>query len=77
VASHDLVERVEERGRVERSKEASERTRQPNLGEEGNPASRVACNRRPVAEHDPPAFVPRSFGHTCEQAGGLLVGERQ
>jgi hypothetical protein len=77
VAGHDLVERIEERRSVQHPEHASQAPGQPDLGEERDGAAGVAGNRRPVAEHEPPAFVPRFFGHSCEQAARLFVGERQ
>jgi len=62
---------------MERSERTSHGPGQPNLGEERDASSGVAGNRRSVPEDEPPAVVPRSFGHACEQAGGLVVAKRQ
>jgi hypothetical protein len=56
---------------------ASQRPGQADLPEERDASSCVTGNRRPVAKDEPPAFVPRVFGHGPEQTIGLLVGERQ
>jgi hypothetical protein len=77
VAGHDLVERVYERGGVERLERAAQGPGQPDLGEEGDASTGVALERRAVAEHEPPAFIPRLFGHGGQQAAGLIVIERQ
>jgi hypothetical protein len=77
VPGYDLVEGVDDRGGVERSKHPPEGPGQPDFREQQDAASRVARNRSPVAEDEPPAFVARVLGYACEQAAGLFVGERQ
>jgi hypothetical protein len=77
VTGYEPIERVEERRGVQRPEHVSRGLGQPDLREERDAATGVAGNRCPVAEHEPPAFVPRLFGHTCEQAAGLFIGERQ
>jgi hypothetical protein len=77
VAGYELVERVDERRDAQRPERACQGPGQPDLCEERDAAARVAGNRRPVATHEPPAFVPRVFGHGYEQAAGLVVCERQ
>ena len=77
MVGHELVERVDERRRAERSEEASNRPRQPHFGEKRDSAAGVAGNRRPVVEDEPPAFVPRVSRHTGEQAPSLFIGERR
>jgi len=62
---------------MERSERTSHWQGQPDLGEERNASSGVAGNRRSVPEDEPPAVVPRSFGHGCEQAACLVVAKRQ
>jgi hypothetical protein len=77
VAGYDLVERVDERRGVQRPEHACHRSREPDLGEERDAASGVAGNQRPVAEDEPPAFVPRFFDHGRKQSAGLIIRERQ
>jgi hypothetical protein len=72
-----LVERVDDRRGVECSEHASDRPREPDLGEQRYAASGVTGNRRPVAKDQPPALVPRLFGHVCEQAARLFICERK
>jgi hypothetical protein len=50
---------------MERSERTSHLPGQPDLGEKRNASSGVAGNRRSVPEDEPPAVVPRSFGHGC------------
>lgn len=77
VTGHDLVQRIEERRRVECSERSSHRPRQPDFGQEHNAAPSVTCNRSPVTENEPPAFEPGVFGDACEQTAGLLVVQRK
>ena len=63
MTGYNLVECVDERRGVERSEEASQRARLPDLGEQRYASSCVAGNRGSVAKDEPPAFVPRFFGH--------------
>jgi hypothetical protein len=77
VAGHELVERVEEARGAEGPQHVSERSRRPHFEEERDGASGVARDWRSVPQDEPPAFVPRVFGHGPEQTIGLLVGERQ
>jgi hypothetical protein len=46
---YDLVERIDERGGVERAEDACERAGQPDLAEQRDPSSGVARNRPSVA----------------------------
>jgi hypothetical protein len=77
VTGYDFVERVDERRRAEWLEHASDGLRQPDFGQEPNAASGVTGNRGPVTENEPPAFEPGAFGHTCEQAAGLLIVQRK
>jgi hypothetical protein len=77
VTGHDLVQRIDERRRVECSERTSYRPRQPDFGQEHNAASGVTCNRSPVTENEPPAFEPGILGDACEQAPCLLIVQRK
>ena len=63
MTGYNPVEYVDERRGVERSEEASQRTRFPDFGQQRYTSSRVAGNRGSVAKDEPPAFVPRFFDH--------------
>lgn len=73
VAGHDLVERVDDRRRVDCPERPSHRPRQTDFGQEHDAASGVTGDRGPVADNEPPAFEPGVFGHACEQTTGLLI----
>jgi hypothetical protein len=45
------------------------------LGEEQDPATRVATYRRTIAEDEPPAFGAPFLGYRGEQALGLFICE--
>jgi hypothetical protein len=77
VTGHDLVQRIDERRRVECSERTSHRPRQPDFGQEHNAAPGVTCNRSPVTENEPPAFEPGIYGDACEQAACLLIVQRK
>jgi hypothetical protein len=77
VTGYDLVERVDEHRRVQRSEHASQRPGQSHLGEERDASSSVAGNRRPLPEDEPPAFIPRFLGHGHKQTAGLIIVERK
>jgi hypothetical protein len=66
VTRHERVEPVEQRGGMERSEQSRQRPGQPNFGEERDAASRVARNRRSVAEDEPPALAALVLGNACE-----------
>jgi hypothetical protein len=77
VAGDELVEPVHERGGVEHLERAAERPGHPELGEDRDASAGVARKRRAVAEHEPPALVPRLLRHCSQKAARLVVGERQ
>jgi hypothetical protein len=73
VPSDDLVDGVDEHRAAQRSKRASDRPCETDLSQERDASSGIAGNRRSVPEDEPPALVPRLFGHVCEQAAGLII----
>jgi hypothetical protein len=77
VPSDDLLDGVDEHRAAQRSKRASDRPCETDLSQERDASSGIAGNRRSVPEDEPPALVPRLFGHVCEQAAGLIIGEWQ
>ena len=77
MAGYQLVERVDERRGAQRSEHAAQGPGQPDLGEQRHAAAGVAGNRRPVAQDEPPAFSSRVLRYACEEAAGLIIGERQ
>jgi hypothetical protein len=77
MAGEHLVDAVDERAGPERSQAATERPRQPQLGEHSDPASVVAGEGRAVAQDEPPALVPPLVRDRLEQALRRLVGQRE
>jgi hypothetical protein len=73
----ELVEPVEERRRVGRGEQTTEPTRPGELLECDHAPARVAGERRPVGEDEPPPFAARLVGHCGEQRGRLVVAERE
>jgi hypothetical protein len=73
VAGHDLVERVDDRRRVDCPERPSHRPRQADFGQERDAAPGVTGDRGSVADNEPPAFEPGVFGHACEETTGLLI----
>lgn len=57
--------------------QAPERPGEPNLREQRHASSRVAGDRSAVAEHKPPTFAPRFFGHGGKKALGFRIAERK
>jgi hypothetical protein len=77
VASHELVQPVEERRGAERSQRGAQRPGQAELEEQRDAASAVAGNEGAIAEDEPPTLVPRLLGNRCEQRVGLVICERK
>jgi hypothetical protein len=75
VAGDELVEAVDEHRRSDRPQGASDRLREPHLGEERHAASRVAGNRRPVGKDEPPAVTALVFRHSGKEGFGFVIGE--
>jgi hypothetical protein len=77
MASRELVERVKQLGRAERSQCAAQPPSQAEFGQECDATSSVACERRAVAEDEPPTLSARLLGHGSEEAAGVVVVERE
>jgi hypothetical protein len=75
VPRDDLVDRIDERRRVERPERSSKRPGQADLREERHASSGVAGDEGAVAGDEPPALVLRRLGYVCEQAPSLFIGQ--
>lgn len=77
MAGYDLVERIYERGGVERSQDPRQRPGQLELCEQCDTSSGVAGNCRSIAEDEPPAILARFVRDGREQLARRRIGERQ
>jgi hypothetical protein len=77
IAGYELVESVDERGRVKRSQHAPEWSGEPDFGEERHTSSRVSGHRNAVAEDKPPTLTARLLRHGGKEAVGFGIVERK
>jgi hypothetical protein len=77
VAGDQLVKRIDEPPCPDSSKDASQRSGEPQLGEQCDAAARVARNESSILQDDPPAVVPPFLGHVDQQENSRVVVERQ
>ena len=73
----ELVERVDGRHQVERSKGSYDGPGQPDLREERDTAPGIPGNQCPVAQDEPPTLVARFLGDVCKQTRGVHVSKRE
>jgi hypothetical protein len=71
------VERVESGRESKGTKQPAERPGEADLAEEGDASAPVACDRRAIPKHDPPARAPPLFWNCGEQAVGFRVRQGQ
>ena len=77
MACDQPVERVDDPREAQPTEHLGERAGQPELGQEDDTTSAVARHRRPVAQHDPPAFSALLRRDGRENGCGLVVAERE
>ena len=73
MARDNTIERVHERREAETLQHPAERCQHADLTHDGHAGAGVPAQRRPVAQHEPPAFSALVLGYGGEQGAGPLV----